>query len=37
MSQKTDPLNYLQDLQRNINKSVPDDPKLYVLKENSSF
>ena len=36
MGQKTDPLKSLQDVQRNINKSVPDAPKLYVLRENSS-
>ena len=36
MIQKTDPMKSLQDVQRKINTSVPDDPKLYVLKENSS-
>ena len=32
MSHKHDPLGYLQDVQRNMEKSLPYAPKLYVLQ-----
>ena len=36
MSQKKDPLNSLRGVQIKMGKSLPDDPKFYVLQENKS-